>query len=75
MLNFTQTEQGWAALMPAEMAHRAGVIEGSILVLHFKAGRIETEILPPVTAEMKKRAQRSIAKFGEAFDELKRRGD
>jgi hypothetical protein len=42
------------------------------VVLHLKDGQIEADILPPVTAAMKQRAQRTLAKFQEAFDEIKR---
>ncbi len=75
LLAFTKTEQGWAAPMPTEMAQVAGAAEGSIIVVHFNEGRIETEILPPVTDEMKQHAQRTLNKFRGAFDEMKRRGD
>jgi hypothetical protein len=75
LLNFTRHERGWATAMPTEMAQVAGVDEGSILVLHFNEGRIETEILPPVTEEMKQHAKRASAKFHEAFAEMERRGD
>ncbi len=75
LLTFTRQEQGWAALMPPEMAQVAGVVEGSILVVHFNEGTVETEILPPVTNAMKQHAQRTLQKFQGAFDEMKRRGD
>ncbi len=75
LLTIHKTEQGWAATMPPEMAQAAGVEADSLVVLHLKDGQIEAEILPPVTAAMKQRAQRTLAKFQEAFDEMKRRGD
>ena len=72
---FNKIDQGWALPMLPEMAVAAGVAEGSILVLHLQPGKIEVEILPPPTGEMKQAVQESIDKFGEAFEEMKRRGD
>ena len=74
-LTFTKTAQGWALPMLAEMAATAGVAEGSLIVLHLQPGKVEAEILPPPTAEMRHAVQESLDKFGEAFAELKRRGD
>lgn len=75
LLSFRQTEQGWATIMPPEMARQAGVAENSLLVLHVKDGAISAEILPPITAETKQHVRESIAKFKDAFDEMKRLGD
>ncbi len=75
LLSFRQTEQGWAAIMPLEMAQQAGVAENSLLVLHVQDGAISAEILPPITEETKQRVRESIAKFKDAFDEMKRLGD
>jgi hypothetical protein len=72
---FNRIDQGWALPMLPEMAAAAGVAEGSILVLHLQPGNIEVEVLPPPTEEMKQAVQESIDKFGEAFEEMKRRGD
>lgn len=74
-LAFNRIDQGWALPMLPEMAAAAGVVEGSILVLHLRPGEIEAEILPPPTDEMKQAVQESIDKFGAAFEEMKRRGD
>lgn len=72
---FQKTEQGWALPMLPEMAAAAGVAEGSIIAWHMRPGKIEPEILPPPTEEMKRSVQESLDKFGEAFEEMKRRGD
>ena len=74
-LTFNETEHGWALTMIPEMAEAAGVADGSIIVLHLQPGKVEAEILPPPTDEMKQAVQESIDKFGDAFAELKRRGD
>ena len=74
-LAFNKSEQGWALPMLPEMAAAAGVAEGSIVVLHLQPGKVEVEILPPPTEEMKRAVQESIDKFGAAFEEMKRRGD
>jgi hypothetical protein len=67
---FNRIDQGWAMPMLPEMAAAAGVAEGSILVLHLQPGKIEVEVLPPPTEEMKQGVQESIDKFGEAFSVL-----
>lgn len=75
MLTLQEREDSWAATMPPEMAKRAGVADGSIVVLHLKDGVITTEILPPISEATKQRVRESISKFKEAFDEMKRLGD
>ena len=72
---FTKTEEAWTLPMLPEMAAAANVAEGSLIVLHMLPGKIEAEILPPITTEMKRSVQESIDKFGEAFAEMKRLGD
>ncbi len=72
---FNKSEQGWTLPMLPEMAAAVGVAEGSIIVLHLQPGKVEVEILPPPTEEMKRAGQESIDKFGAAFEEMKRRGD
>lgn len=74
-LAFQPTEQGWAATMPPEMAHQAGVAENSLFIVHLKDGIITTEILPPISDETKQRVKDSILKFKDAFAEMKRLGD
>jgi hypothetical protein len=74
-LAFNKTEQGWALTMLTEMAVAADVAHGSIIVLHLQPGKVEAEILPPPTDEMKQAVQESLDKFGVAFAEMKRCGD
>ena len=57
------------------MAHEAGVAEGSYLVLYLREGQVSAEILPPASEEVKEGVRDSIAKFGDAFAEMKRLGD
>ncbi len=75
LLTFQPREHGWAATMPPEMAHQAGVEENSLFIVHLNDGVITTEILPPISDETKKRVSESILKFKEAFAEMKRLGD
>jgi len=75
MLTPQKTDQGWVIEVPPEMTHALGVAEGSIAVLHAKAGQIEVEILPPPSSELRKSARRIYEKHKDAFDEMKRRGD
>ncbi len=66
---------GWAIEMTPQMAHEAGVAEGSVILLHFNAGTLAAEIFPPADEATKRSVQQSIDKFGEAFAEMKRLGD
>ena len=70
-----KTDRGWVIEIPPEMAQALGVAEGSLAVLHTKAGRIEVEVLPPPPPELKDSARRIHEKHQEAFEEMKRRGD
>ncbi len=70
-----KTEQGWIIEMPPEMANAVGVAEGSYVVLYVREGSLETEILPPLSPEMKDIAQYVIEKNQGLFEELKRLGD
>jgi hypothetical protein len=70
-----KVEQGWVVDMTPEMAHTAGVAEGSYVVLYVSEGSVTAEVLPAATEEMKQSVRRSVEKFGEAFAEMKRLGD
>lgn len=70
-----KTEQGWIIEMPPEMANAVGVAEGSYVVMYVREGSLETEILPPLSPEMKDIAQYVIEKNQGLFEELKRLGD
>jgi hypothetical protein len=68
-------DQGWVVAMPPEMAREAGVAEGSFLVLYLRDGQVSAEILPTATEEARRGVSESVAKFKDAFAELKRVGD
>lgn len=74
-LTLTQTQQGWILKMPAEMAAVLGAAEGSLLMLYAKPEGISTEILPPVSAELKASVRRICEKYTDDFEEMKRFGD
>ena len=75
LLTPQKTDRGWILAMTPEMAHEAGVAEGSYLVLYLREGQVSAEILPPASEEVKEGVRESIAKFGDAFAEMKRLGD
>jgi hypothetical protein len=70
-----KTELGWVMEIPAEMAAILNVEPGSIAVIHPKEGALETEILPPPSAELKEDFERLFNKYRETCEELKRIGD
>jgi hypothetical protein len=69
-----KTDLGWIIEVPHDMAQVLGVADGSVAVLHPKAGAIEVEILPPPTDELKATARRINEKHRDAFEEMKRLG-
>ena len=75
LLTPQRSDLGWVIYIPPEMAQAMGVAEGSLAVLHTKAGRFEVEILPPPSAELKQSVRRVHDKFKDAFEEMKRLGD
>lgn len=70
-----KTELSWAVELPPEMTKALGVAEGSLVVLHANEGRIETEILPPPSPELKESVRQIYEENKELFEELKRLGD
>jgi hypothetical protein len=70
-----KTDLGWAAELPPEIAQALGIAEGSLVVFYRKDGKLEVEILPPPSPELKDSVRRIYEQFKEAFDEMKRRGD
>ena len=75
LLTPQKSDLGWVIEIPAEMAQAMGVAEGSLAVLHTKAGSFEVEILPPPSPELKQSIHRIHDKFKDAFEEMKRLGD
>jgi hypothetical protein len=70
-----KTELGWIMEIPDEMAAILKVEPGSIAVIYPKEGAMETEILPPPSAELKEDFERLFNKYQETCKELKRIGD
>jgi hypothetical protein len=70
-----KTDRGWVIEIPAEMASAMGVAEGSLAVLHTKAGTFEVEILPPPSPELERSVNRIHEKYKDTFAEMKRLGD
>ena len=69
------TEQGWVIDMPQEMAKSIGVEEGSTILLFSHEGGVRTEILPPLSPELKEISDYVLKKNRVLYDELKRLGD
>lgn len=70
-----KTDLGWVMDLPPEMAAAMKISPDSIVVLHPKEGLLETEILPPPSAELQADFERLFDKYQDTFEELKRLGD
>jgi hypothetical protein len=70
-----KTDLGWVVDIPAEMAAILKVEPGSIAILYPKEDKLETEILPPPSAELQADFERLFAKYKTTFEALKRLGD
>ena len=70
-----KTEMGWIMEIPPEMAEILNVEPGSIAILYPREGALETEILPPPSAELREDFERLYDKYRDTFAELKRVGD
>ncbi|MGH8059543.1 MAG: hypothetical protein ACREOH_20280 [Candidatus Entotheonellia bacterium] len=70
-----KTELGWVIDIPAEMAAILRAEPGSVAILYPKEGKLETEILPPPSAELQCDFERLYAKYKTTFEALKRLGD
>ena len=70
-----QTAQGWVVDLPSEMAQAIGVVEGSMIILYAHEGGVRTEILPPVSAEIKNVSQYLLHKNRALYEEMKKVGD
>lgn len=57
-----KTEQGWIIELPDEFVENIGVEKHSIGLLGYKDGKIEVEILPPPSLELKKSVTRLAEK-------------
>ncbi len=70
-----ETDLGWVMEIPPEMAAILKVEPGSVALIYPKQGRLETEILPPPSAELKEDFERLFNKYRDTCEELKRIGD
>jgi hypothetical protein len=70
-----KTDRGWVIEIPTEMASAMNVAEGSLAVLHTRAGTFEVEVLPPPSPELERSVERIHEKYKDAFAEMKRLGD
>jgi hypothetical protein len=61
--------------LDAKARKQLGIAEDAIVIMHASDGRIEVEVLPPPTPELKATADRLHNKYKEVFEELKRLGD
>lgn len=74
LLTPRKTNQGWVVDMTPEMAHAAGVAEGSYVVLYVGAGGVTAEVIP-VTEEMRQSVRRFAEENADFLREMKRLGD
>lgn len=70
-----KTQRGWIIEFPDEFAESIGVEKNSIGLLGYKNGKIEVEVLPPPSEEIKEISERLGEKYKEFFAEMKRLGD
>jgi hypothetical protein len=70
-----KTDLGWVIDLPPEMAQAMKISPDSIVVLYPREGALETEILPPPSAELQADFERLFDKYQDTFEELKRLGD
>jgi hypothetical protein len=70
-----KTEQGWIIELPDEFSKNIGVAKNSIGLLEYKNGKIEVEILPPVSDEIRELSARLGVKHKEYFEKMKNIGD
>ncbi len=70
-----KTDRGWVVHIPPEIAQSLKVVEGSVALLHAESGRLEFEILPPLSPEMSALVRETYEESREALEEMKRLGD
>ncbi len=70
-----KTDKGWIIEIPDEFADAIGVEKESLGLLQYKDGKIEVEILPPPSLQIKETSARIGEKYKDVFAEMKRLGD
>ena len=70
-----KTDRGWVVHIPPEVAQALHVAEGSVALLRAEGGRLEFEILPPLSPELSALVRETYEESREALEEMKRLGD
>ena len=70
-----KSDKGWIIELPDEFTETIGIEKHSIGLLGYKDGKIEVEVLPPSSLEIKEISERLGNKYKEYFEEMKRLGD
>ena len=70
-----KSEQDWIIEIPDDFAETIGIEKNSMGLLQFKDGKIEVEILPSPSPQIKEISQRLGEKYRDYFAEMKQLGD
>lgn len=65
----------WVVEIPKEIIEAQDLADDSLVALTVKDGKIEAEILSPLSDELKTIAEKILKKRRKVFEELKRIGD
>ena len=65
----------WAAEIPANVIKELGLTEGSFVLLTYRDGKIQPEIVPPLSGKLKDTAEKILKKRKQLYEELRRVGD
>jgi hypothetical protein len=65
----------WTVEIPQEIIEAQGLAEGSLAHFTVKNGKIEGEIIPPLSGKLKEVAEKILKKRRRLYEELKRIGD
>ncbi len=65
----------WTVEIPQPIIEAQDLEEGSLVTLTYRDGKIESEILSPLSGELKEVAEKILKKRRRLYEELKRIGD
>jgi hypothetical protein len=65
----------WTIEIPPEIIEAQGLAEGSLATFTIKDGRIEGEIIPPLSGKLKEVAGKILKKRKKLYEELRQIGD
>lgn len=65
----------WTVEIPPEIIEAQGLTEGSLATFTVKDGKIEGEIILPLSGKLREISERILEKNREVYEELKRLGD